>query len=174
MLLIGNLVISFVTALMLVMVWAIEFFALSIQPQLFAKALSAMPEITGFVMAYALFAFLSTMLREIIKDIEDMDGDAKGGCRTFPLVYGIIHAKNLSIALLTTLIVMIGFWQYILYNQQYTQAFVFMFIALALSVALLIRLAFANLSIHFSQASLLAKLMMLAGLLSLLFVLPHA
>lgn len=174
MLLIGNLVVSFATSGILIMIWVIEFFSLSKQPALFAQAIGVMPEITGFVMAYALFALLSTMLREVIKDIEDMEGDAKGGCRTFPLVFGMLHAKNLSIALLTTLIIMIGFWQYILYIQHYTQAFIFMFLALALAVALLLRLAFATLTIHFSQASMLAKLLMLAGLSSLLFVLPHA
>lgn len=174
MLLIGNIVVSLATAGILVMVWVVEFFALSRQPELFTRAISVMPEITGFVMAYALFALLATMLREIIKDIEDMDGDAKGDCRTFPLVYGMMPAKNLSIAILTTLLVMIGFWQYILFMQHYTQAMIFLFLALAIGLLLLARLALANLNVHFSQASLLSKLLMLSGLLSLLFVLPHA
>ncbi|MCE1201105.1 MAG: geranylgeranylglycerol-phosphate geranylgeranyltransferase [Bacteroidia bacterium] len=174
MLLIGNLVVSFATAGILIMVWVVEFFALSRQPELFTKAIGVMPEITGFVMAYALFALLATMLREIIKDIEDMEGDAKGDCRTFPVVYGVLPAKNLSIALLTTLLVMIGFWQYILYVQYYTQAMIFLFLALAIGLLLLARLALASLTVHYAQASLLSKLLMLAGLLSLLFVLPHA
>ncbi|HMM11858.1 MAG TPA: geranylgeranylglycerol-phosphate geranylgeranyltransferase [Bacteroidales bacterium] len=174
MLLIGNLVVSFSTAILLVLVWVVEFFALSNQPESFTHAISVMPEITGFVIAYALFALLATMLREIIKDIEDMEGDAKGGCRTFPVMYGMQPAKNLCIALLTTLIIMIGFWQYILYFQHYTQAMIFLFLALALSILLLLRLALASLPVHFSQASLLTKLLMLAGILSLIFVLPNA
>lgn len=174
MLLIGNLVVSFATAGILVMIWVVEFFALARQPDLFTQAVGVMPEITGFVMAYTLFAMLATMLREIIKDVEDMEGDAKGGCRTFPIVYGVLPAKNLSIALLTTLLLMIGFWQYILYLQHYTHAMIFLFLALISGLLLLARLALASLTVHYSQASLLAKILMLAGLLSLLFVLPHA
>ncbi|MBK9292449.1 MAG: geranylgeranylglycerol-phosphate geranylgeranyltransferase [Bacteroidetes bacterium] len=174
MVLVGNLVVSFATAFVLAMVWIVEFFALSQQPEKFAQAIDVMPEITGFVMAYTMFALLASMLREVIKDIEDLEGDAKGGCRTFPVVYGILPAKNLSIALLTTLIFMIGFWQYILYIQHYTQAMIFLFLALAIALLLLARLALANLPVHYSQASFLSKILMVAGLLSLLFVLPHA
>lgn len=38
--------------------------------------------------AYAVFAYLTTMFREIVKDIEDMKGDAERGCRTLPIVMG--------------------------------------------------------------------------------------
>ena len=43
--------------------------------------------------AYAAFAFLSTLLREIIKDIEDQEGDAEYGGRTLPIVFGQKIAK---------------------------------------------------------------------------------
>lgn len=42
---------------------------------------------------YALFAFLTTLTREIIKDIEDIEGDESTGCRTLPIVAGIKKAK---------------------------------------------------------------------------------
>lgn len=38
--------------------------------------------------AYAFFAYFTTMFREIVKDIEDMEGDAKRGCKTLPIVIG--------------------------------------------------------------------------------------
>ena len=34
------------------------------------------------------FAFLTTLVREIIKDVQDARGDAKKGLRTLPIVYG--------------------------------------------------------------------------------------
>ena len=45
------------------------------------------------VWPYALAAFLLTMVREILKDVEDMRGDAQHGCRTLPLVVGVARTK---------------------------------------------------------------------------------
>jgi 4-hydroxybenzoate polyprenyltransferase len=45
------------------------------------------------VMIYALFAFTITLIREIIKDIEDVKGEAAYGCETIPVVWGIPGAK---------------------------------------------------------------------------------
>src|SRR5205823_514428 len=57
-------------------------------------ALVLLPELqllTGqrAVWLYALAAFLLTVVREIVKDIEDMRGDAQHDCRTLPLVWGV-------------------------------------------------------------------------------------
>ena len=48
---------------------------------------------SSVVWPYALAAFLLTMVREIVKDVEDMRGDAQHGCRTLPLVWGIARTK---------------------------------------------------------------------------------
>ena len=45
------------------------------------------------VWPYALAALLLTMVREIVKDVEDMRGDAQHGCRTLPLVVGVAKTK---------------------------------------------------------------------------------
>ena len=45
------------------------------------------------VWPYALAALLLTMVREIVKDVEDMRGDAQHGCRTLPLVWGVARTK---------------------------------------------------------------------------------
>ena len=51
------------------------------------------------VVMYSLFAFGSTLIREIVKDIEDMKGDATAGARTLPNVAGITIARRICIAL---------------------------------------------------------------------------
>lgn len=48
---------------------------------------------------YAAFAFLSTMLRELLKDVEDRDGDEQYGCRTVPIAWGLKGAKLFATAL---------------------------------------------------------------------------
>lgn len=43
---------------------------------------------------YALFAFFISLIREIVKDIEDLKGDASFGCMTLPVVWGIRQTKT--------------------------------------------------------------------------------
>lgn len=53
----------------------------------------------------AIFAFLMHFGREIIKDMEDVKGDAKDGAQTLPIRYGIRPAQSLTTVLLIALIV---------------------------------------------------------------------
>lgn len=44
----------------------------------------------------ALFAFLINVGREVIKDMEDVEGDAKNGAATLPVVYGMRNAAIIA------------------------------------------------------------------------------
>lgn len=48
----------------------------------------------------SVFAFLTTLAREIIKDLDDAEGDAAAGARTLPLVLGPARAAALAAAVL--------------------------------------------------------------------------
>jgi 4-hydroxybenzoate polyprenyltransferase len=50
---------------------------------------------TLLIAIYALFAFSITLIREVIKDMEDIRGDAKYGCRTLPIIWGFRRTKIL-------------------------------------------------------------------------------
>lgn len=54
----------------------------------------------------ACFAFLTTLVREIVKDIQDVPGDARAGMNTLPIKYGISAALRFSIALLALTILL--------------------------------------------------------------------
>ncbi len=168
--LVGNLVVAFVTSAGITMVWLFEFFQLQQDAAVFVQATRVMPLMSGLVFAYVLFSFLSTIIREIVKDIQDMEGDRRFGCRTFPIVYGEITGRNLAAGLLIILIIMIGFWQYILFLKDMKAAFMVLFLALGVGLAALVRLSFANKSEHYSTVSALLKLLMLAGILSIVFL----
>lgn len=66
-----------------------------------------------FAIAYSLFAFLVTLIREIIKDIEDYEGDMEYGCKTLPIVLGISKAKSIVIGLC---VVLFSGMAYVLYK----------------------------------------------------------
>lgn len=52
-------------------------------------------ELWGWILFYAAFAFLSTLVRELQKDMADVKGDEAEGCRTVPIVWGMKWAKAL-------------------------------------------------------------------------------
>jgi 4-hydroxybenzoate polyprenyltransferase len=61
--------------------------------------------ILAWVGGFAFFAFLTTLLREIIKDIEDFEGDAAYGRKTLPIVLGIRASKAVVVVLVLLTIV---------------------------------------------------------------------
>ena len=68
--------------------------------------------IMKWVLGFSLFAFLSTMIREIIKDIEDYDGDKKYYSHTLPVAYGKNVAKKVAQVFVIFMIIIIGYLQY--------------------------------------------------------------
>jgi 4-hydroxybenzoate polyprenyltransferase len=60
--------------------------------------------ILAWVGGFSFFAFLATLIREIIKDVEDFEGDAAYGRNTLPIVLGIRTTKILVIILILLLV----------------------------------------------------------------------
>lgn len=125
-------------------------------------------EAHSVVWPYALAAFLLTMVREIVKDVEDMRGDAQHGCRTLPLVVGVARTKWVAgfflgcLALLTTgataRLLLSGHWL--------LGAWLLLLVLLPLAqlARLLLR---ADRRRHFGNLSAWCKGIMLAGVLSM-------
>ncbi|MCL4281110.1 MAG: geranylgeranylglycerol-phosphate geranylgeranyltransferase [Flavobacteriales bacterium] len=59
----------------------------------------------AWILGFSLFAFLTTLVREIQKDMADIRGDREDGCRTIPIVMGIPWAKAISLLYLGIAIV---------------------------------------------------------------------
>ncbi len=119
-----------------------------------------------FPAGFAVFAFLVTLIREIIKDNEDYKGDEAFGLTTLPVVYGIKRAKNIAIGLILftiVLLLILQAWQ--LKNMDIT-SFIYILLAVQFPLLyLLFRLKEAGTSEEFHAASSLTKLIMLLGIL---------
>jgi 4-hydroxybenzoate polyprenyltransferase len=61
----------------------------------------------------ALFAFLINHIREMVKDIQDVEGDVKSNIITFPIKYGFDKSKNL-ILIITILLIVSTFYPFII------------------------------------------------------------
>ncbi len=69
-------------------------------PMADGNELVIMPAYEGlwyWISGYTAFAFLSTLVRELQKDMADVKGDAAEGCRTVPIVWGMGWARTLTL-----------------------------------------------------------------------------
>lgn len=119
------------------------------------------------VLAYAIFAFFINLIREIIKDIEDRNGDRKHGSKTLPIVLGFRGTKNVIFLIAAIFIASIVAVTYKLHNE----LLYYYFGSLSLLFFIfLYKIYMADRKAHFTQLSLLSKLLMLTGILSMGFL----
>ena len=117
---------------------------------------------------YAVFAFMLNLLREIIKDIEDIDGDYKMGVQSLPIVLGRFRTTKLVFFLsFIPLAVIILYLSNNLYKQPLAMSYVLLFIIAPL-IYVTIKLYTAELKTEYKVISNVLKLVMLTGVLSLI------
>lgn len=107
MFLIGNLVVAFASAIVPLLVAIANADYLH---HLYQNALAYSPivgELYVWTGGFAIFAFLLTWVREIVKDIEDIEGDREMECRTLPIVWGDKVAKIIATILLVVIAILI-------------------------------------------------------------------
>lgn len=121
--------------------------------------------------AYGLTAFGLSLIREIIKDMEDIEGDQEYGCRTIPIVLGIKKTKAIVAALIVFFMAGIGYIQYIQLaaKDKYSFLYFLAFIQLPLLFVLFNTIT-AKEKKHFHLASTFVKFIMLAGICYLLML----
>ena len=119
-----------------------------------------------WIMGYTIFAFLLTFIREIIKDLEDIEGDKEYDCKTFPIVYGMKASSVLCNAFIFLTIFLLAIVQYsqILASDYVSFIYFFLFLQLPL-VYISFRVKNAKKKKDFSISSSLVKIVMLFGVL---------
>ncbi len=95
-LLIGNIIVSFFLCMVPFLFFFMETSAISI---LRTETISEFRHLIFILFSFVIFAFLSNLIREIIKDCEDMEGDKSTGLNTFATNKGLKKTDQLNIAL---------------------------------------------------------------------------
>jgi 4-hydroxybenzoate polyprenyltransferase len=114
---------------------------------------------------YAFFAFFISLIREIIKDMEDVEGDKKFDCKTLPIAIGIRKSKLVVYTIIIIFLVVVAFFM------QQEPKFWWVFSGLAIMLSWLSRRLFiADKSIDFARLSTLSKQIMILGLISMIFL----
>jgi len=163
MLLIGNIVISILVALSIIIVGLFE-----LLPAITDQNQETQLTFFKIVFDYAIFAFIINLIREITKDIEDIDGDYKAEMNTLPIAIGRERATKVLFVL--SFIPLLGVMYYVftyLYKQQFVVGYFLLFIIAPL-IYVSIKLFSAETKKEFHFISNILKMVMLFGMLSLL------
>jgi len=167
----GNILVSLLTGMTPFMVvlfevprLIIEYNAQLIQQQ---NAIGAVITDTVLLWAgcYGIAAFGLSLIREMIKDMEDVEGDLEYGCRTIPIVLGMKKAKVIIATLIIFFMTGIGYVQHHQYEVKDKISFLYFFILIQLPLLfILLRVFKAKEKKHFHFASMMVKVVMLAGI----------
>ena len=165
--LIGNVIISMLTAWVILILYVCEFRLNIFLDPAHRRILS---RLFKFAVLYAGFAFIISLIREVVKDIEDREGDLRYHCRTMPIVWGIRVSKVFAGTWLVVLIASLIVVQF--YVLQYGRWWIVLYSALLiiLPLLLLLRNLYAASAISdYHRLSGRIKLVMLTGILSMIF-----
>jgi len=159
--LIGNLVVAFLAGL-------VPFLPLYIQMMCTPNLWMELPWAPVLV-ALAFFSFLTTLIREMIKDMEDLKGDQLLKCTTIPIVLGVKATKAIVIVLTMVLMSAIVSLQTAWIRDEDWLMFGYFLIAVQLpAAAIIFQVLRGKTPRDFHLASTLTKVLMLGGILSLI------
>jgi 4-hydroxybenzoate polyprenyltransferase len=171
-LLVGNLLIATLTA------WVVLVVYLFAGADLFSlKGFAANTENLNvrkffkFTLLYACFAFVTTLIREVIKDLEDMEGDRKYDCNTMPIAWGVPATKVfvgvwIVVTIAALAIVQLYAWQ----SGWWLAALYILLFVIIPAIFLMLKLSKASSSTDYHGLSNIIKLIMLFGILSMLLL----
>lgn len=164
-LIIGNVIVALGTATIPLQVGYFDVLLLNraYAAEMVMKGISFSP-ILYWMAAFALFAFLTNLVREIIKDMQDLEGDESYGCNTIPIVYGMKTAKIIVVALVIAIISVLAIFYYRYLTEQISFWYLVLMVALPLCIAAVLTIK-ANTVRRFKRISLIIKLVMLSGVL---------
>lgn len=171
----GNVIISLLTAwTVLVLYFAANntyHFGFSFSSEIF----KAMNRIFKFAVLYGGFAFIISLVREVVKDIEDMEGDAKYNCKTMPIVWGVPASKVFAGVWLVVLIGALSIIQFYAFQLGWLLTAIYSLLLVILPLIWILRKLYTAQNIpQYHQLSRVIKLVMLSGILSMIFFKIHA
>jgi 4-hydroxybenzoate polyprenyltransferase len=162
--LIGNIIVAILTAMVPMLVVIYEWPALYRYYTVNAVKLPDIDFIFYWVGGFAIFAFLTTLIREIVKDIEDFEGDIAYGRNTLPIIIGVKTSKVISVCLIIITIALLYLTWYYFVNDKITLIYLNCAIVLPL-LFVIFKIAVSKNKAQLHSASSIMKIVMLTGIL---------
>jgi 4-hydroxybenzoate polyprenyltransferase len=162
--LIGNLIVALLVAMVPMIVVVYDAAPVYVWYSQAATEFPGVAILFWWVGGFAIFAFLTTLIREIVKDMEDCRGDRETGRRTLPVISGLLTCRIIVILLSAVVVALLYIvWMKFLHDTV-TLVYISLLLALPMVIAV-IRIISSREQRHLHLASRLVKLVMLAGVL---------
>lgn len=162
MLLVGNILVSILVGMSLIVVALYD-----LLPAINTENLSLQKSVFKIVLNYAFFAFFINLIREIVKDLQDINGDKKGGMNTLPIAIG--RKRTVNIVLFLGVVAVLGVVLY-MYEELYDKQIIMLYFLFGIVAPLLffcVKAYDAETDKHYTFLSKLLKIVMFMGICSI-------
>ena len=163
--LLGNVVVALLLSTSIIIIGLFD-----ILPAIDADNRFRMKEAFSILMDYAIFAFIINLIREIVKDLEDMDGDYQSGINTLPITIGIPKTK-IIVGILT--VISIGMLAYYINSNLFELDYVIYYTMVFIIGPLIyfgVKLMKAETKKQLHHLSLVLKVILFFGILSVAII----
>ncbi|NBL64321.1 prenyltransferase [Flavobacterium sp. NST-5] len=164
MILIGNLVIAFILGASILLIGIFDLI-----PMIFPETQGGIKILMGILIDYAIFAFIINLMREIVKDLEDVNGDYNLGMNTLPIALGVSRTAKIVFGISFVAMALIIYYinENLFYNNRiYATLYGLLFI-LAPLIYFTIKIFSAKNQKQFAHLSQVLKWIIFFGILSI-------
>jgi len=163
----GNFVVALLLATSVLIIGVFDLF-----PATTGENQAQMASLFSILIDYALFAFMINFIREIVKDIEDVNGDYNMGMNTLPVAIGVNRAAKIALGFAIVAFIMCGLYcnTYFMQNKLYIAVFYSFATVLAPLLYFIIKIFSAKSQKDFHHLSSILKLILFFGILSILVI----
>ena len=163
--LIGNLLVALLTALVPLMVIVFELPELNkAYGEILLRNQSNLMFIFYWILGFSVFAFLTNLIREVVKDMEDFEGDRAYGRNSIPVILGTNPAKWIVTGLITIELLLLGYVYFSYLEDRFTFIYFFLFLCVPL-LFLVVKMIQAKTKENYHLISNVLKFVMLFGIL---------
>ncbi|WP_369014517.1 geranylgeranylglycerol-phosphate geranylgeranyltransferase [Flavobacterium anhuiense] len=163
----GNFVVALLLAVSVLIIGVFDLF-----PATTAENQAQMASLFSILIDYALFAFMINFIREIVKDIEDVNGDYNMGMNTLPVAIGVSRAAKIALGFAIIAFILSGLYcnTYFMQNKLYIAVFYAFATVLAPLLYFIVKIFSAKSQKDFNHLSSILKLILFFGILSILVI----
>lgn len=163
----GNFIVALLLALSVIIIGVFDLF-----PATDHENQAQMASLFSILIDYALFAFMINFIREIVKDIEDVNGDYNQGMNTLPIAIGISRAAKIALgfAIIPFILSLLYINTYFMQNKLYIATIYGFVFVLAPLLYFIVKIFSAKSQKEFHHLSTVLKLILLFGILSILII----
>jgi 4-hydroxybenzoate polyprenyltransferase len=163
----GNFVVALLLSISVLIIGVFDIF-----PAVNSENQAHMASLFSILTDYALFAFMINFIREIIKDIEDVNGDYNQGMNTLPIAIGINRAAKIALgcAIIPFILCLLYINTYFIGHKLLIATFYAFIFVLAPLLYFIVKIFSAKSKKDFHHLSTVLKLILFFGILSILVI----